>query len=255
MLFKEREKFERTDVWHYDPKFNPVAVAVLVVIFVALALVVSSLWGKANQPTHISDEALGSAVKSQEGATSPDGYSFSSHSFTNVLVLTVDDVSAEKPQLKRAEILTLDATARTAAIASIPLDTKVANGETETTLAELYQEQGPSACIVPIAGASNLRMTHVVVATEDVWDKVAALKGHGVSAILGSSSDILSSINTDMSVSDMMSLAELVQSIGVANFQHFDAAVTSEDNGAGGTRSVLDPVQLGVQLGILVAAQ
>ena len=170
-----------------------------------------------------------------------------------MLVLTVDDAAAAKPALQKASILAIDTTAHSATAANLPLDTKVVTGEAPVTLADLYANQGASACVAPLATAANLRMTHVVVSTDDVWNKIASLKGAGLSAILGSSADLLAQINTDMGIGELLDLAEQVQSIGVSTFKHIDAPVNPEDNGAGGTWSVIDQNNLGAQLGLLVA--
>ena len=60
-------------------------------------------------------------------------------------------------------------------------------------------------------------------------------------------------INTDMGIGELLDLAEQVQSIGVSTFKHIDAPVNPEDNGAGGTWSVIDQNNLGAQLGLLVS--
>ena len=239
MLFRKRERFERTDVWSYDPKYNYLAIGVLVVVFVAFGILIATLWSKASKPIRLGDSNLTSAVKTQNSASAPAGYSFSGDKFTNVLVLTVDDAAAAKPALQKAS--------------NLPLDTKVVTGEAPVTLADLYANQGASACVAPLATAANLRMTHVVVSTDDVWNKIASLKGAGLSAILGSSADLLAQINTDMGIGELLDLAEQVQSIGVSTFKHIDAPVNPEDNGAGGTWSVIDQNNLGAQLGLLVA--
>ena len=253
MLFRKRERFERTDVWSYDPKYNYLAIGVLVVVFVAFGILIATLWSKASKPIRLGDSNLTSAVKTQNSASAPAGYSFSGDKFTNVLVLTVDDAAAAKPALQKASILAIDTTAHSATAANLPLDTKVVTGEAPVTLVDLYANQGASACVAPLATAANLRMTHVVVSTDDVWNKIASLKGAGLSAILGSSADLLAQINTDMGIGELLDLAEQVQSIGVSTFKHIDAPVNPEDNGAGGTWSVIDQNNLGAQLGLLVA--
>ena len=274
MLFRKRERFERTDVWQYDPRYNFVAIGVLVIVFVGFIILLVSLWGKANQPTRIKDSRLSTAVEGQSGARAPEGYNFSSDKFTNVLLLTVDDPAAASPVLQKADILTLDATTRTGAAANIPLAVTVTVGDAPITRAGLCATQGASACVAPLATAANLRMTHVVVASDNVWSRIAELKGAGLSSILGSSSEIFSLINTDMGVGDLMDLAELIQSIGVNNVRRFDAPTTTEGGEeakeeesdeeseedseekaqSGPERLVLDKVQLGADLGLLVAA-
>ena len=99
-----------------------------------------------------------------------------------------------------------------------------------------------------------MKLSHVLLATDDIWDKIAGMKSSGVSALLGSASDVLSSIKTDMRTSQLLDLVELAQAVGIDNLSAFDAPAAAEDNGNGGTWSVIDQTQLGVSLGTLVAA-
>ena len=137
---------------------------------------------------------------------------------------------------------------------TIPLDTKVNDGKADVRLQDLYSGSGASACIVPLATAANLRMTHAMLASDDVWDKIESYKGAGVSALLSHGADLLYSINTDMSTGDLMDVAELVQSIGVNNLKRMDAPASQEADGAGGNWSVLNSAQLGADIGIMVPA-
>lgn len=255
MPFRKRERFERTDVPRYSPHSNAIALAVIAAVAVGLFVLVGSLWRKASQPISVGNETLGASVSAQGDVTSPDGYTVSQDSFTNVLVFTVDDVNAKSPQLKSAQILSLDATARTGTLASVPLDTKVNDGTSDMRLQDLYTNSGASACVVPLAQAANLRMTHVIISTDDVWDKLETFSGAGLTALLSDGADLLYSIDTDMSVGDLTDLAELVQSIGIDKLNRIDAPVTQADDGNGGSWSVIDSVQLGASVGIMVPAQ
>lgn len=254
MPFRQRERFERTDVPRYSPYRNAVAIGVLVAVGVLLVVLVSTLWAKAQKPISVGNESLSKSIQAQGQVTSPDGYTVSQDSFTNVLVLTVDDVNAQSPKLTKAQILSLDATARKGTLVTIPLDAKVNDGKADVRLQDLYSGSGASACIVPLATAANLRMTHAMLASDDVWDKIEGYKGAGVSALLSHGADLLYSINTDMSTGDLMDVAELVQSIGVNNLKRMDAPASQEADGAGGNWSVLNSAQLGADIGIMVPA-
>ena len=254
MPFRQRERFERTDVPRYSPYRNAVAIGVLVAVGVLLVVLLSTLWAKAQKPISVGNESLSKSTQAQGQVTSPDGYTVSQDSFTNVLVLTVDDVNAKSPKLTKAQILSLDATARKGTLVTIPLDTKVNDGKADVRLQDLYSGSGASACIVPLATAANLRMTHAMLASDDVWDKIESYKGAGVSALLSHGADLLYSINTDMSTGDLMDVAELVQSIGVNNLKRMDAPASQEADGAGGNWSVLNSAQLGADIGIMVPA-
>ena len=222
--------------------------------YALLVVLLSTLWAKAQKPISVGNESLSKSIQAQGQVTSPDGYTVSQDSFTNVLVLTVDDVNAKSPKLTKAQILSLDATARKGTLVTIPLDTKVNDGKADVRLQDLYSGSGASACIVPLATAANLRMTHAMLASDDVWDKIESYKGAGVSALLSHGADLLYSINTDMSTGDLMDVAELVQSIGVNNLKRMDAPASQEADGAGGNWSVLNSAQLGADIGIMVPA-
>ena len=58
MLFRKRERFERTDVWSYDHKYNYLAIGVLVVVFVAFGILIATLWSKASKPIRLGDSNL-----------------------------------------------------------------------------------------------------------------------------------------------------------------------------------------------------
>lgn len=251
---RERRRFERTDVPRDNPNRNRIAVAVIVCVFAGLAVLVAVLWNRASESTHVGNDDLGAAVESQADATSPDGYALSDDDWTIVLVLTVDDLDSDAPELTAVHIMCLDATAGSGSLVGIPLDTKVSDGTSDTTLASLYETSGASACVSPLASATNLRMTHVVLADETAWEKLESLSGAGVNSLVSDASDLLSSLDTDMDAGELTDLAELVQSIGIDNLDAFDAEVTTEDDGNGGTCSVIDATNLGVAIGTLVPA-
>lgn len=256
MPFKPREKFERSDVWTYTPQLKYVSIGVLVAVAIGLVVLITNLWSMANKPSRVADSSLSTAISSQGSATSPQGYTFSSDSFTNLLILTVDSVTSDNPQLQKAQILTLNSSQNKAVLLEVPLDTKLVVGDAQAsqTFLDCYNQNGASACIVPLAQAANIRVTHIILAEASLWDKVATMKLSGASALLNSSSELLASIKTDMAPSELLGVFQTIQRIGVGNFQAAQASVTQEDNGNGGTWSVLDATQTGLTLGLLVAA-
>lgn len=253
MQHRKRERFERTDVPRYNPYRNYIAIAVLVAVGVCLVVLVGVLWSKAQQPISVGNKTLSASLETQAAVTSPDGYTISDDSFENVLVLTVDDVNAQTPKLKNAQILTLNSTKRKGYLVTIPLDTKVNDGKSDMRLSDLFAASGASACVAPLAKAANLRMTHVMLATDGVWDKLEKYKGAGVTALLSHGADLLYSIDTDMTTADLTEVAEQVQSMGISNLTRLDAPTTKEDDGAGGSWEVINSSQLGASLGIMVA--
>ncbi len=253
MLFRKRERFERVDVHETGPYANAAAIVVLVMVFALLGVLVFNLWGKASETSHLGDKTLRASLASQKIADPSEGYAKSKHAITNVLVLTVDNVKAEKPRLEAVQILSLDATARTGVLVDLPLDAKIAVDGSPTTFAEAYASKGAAACVAPLSTATNVKFKHVIVATDALFDQIKAFKGAGVASLIGSSDDLLKTIGTNMGAHALMDVAELVQSIGVDNMPHKQAACATEDDGAGGTRSVVDRVQLGLMLGTIVA--
>lgn len=250
---RKRERFERTDVPRYNPHRTQIAIAVLVAVAVGLALLVHGLWERANASAHVGNQTLSAAIGEQSETTAADGYTVSSDVFTNVLMLTVDDINADSPQLQKAQLLVMDASTHKGYLVTIPLDAKVSVNGGDTTLSSCYASQGAAGCLAPLSTATNVKVSHVVVATDAVWEKIASFKGSGLSAILGSSADILKTLETDMSMGDVTDTAELLQSIGVGNLSKQDAPGSEGDNGSGGTWFTIDATALGVNVGLLTA--
>lgn len=251
----KRERFERSDVSKSIAGGTALAVGVL--IFLVVGLIIGFLWARSRSgiSSSLGDADLSSAVASQAAVAGPgDGYTASTDTFTNVLLLTVDDLNAESPTITSAQLLSINVTAGTGTLVSLPLDTQLATDAGNTTLAALFASSGASACVAPVATATNTQLSHVIVSTSEIWDKLASFKGSGVQAILGSDASLLSSIKTDMTNDQLMEVAELVQSTGVANWNRVDAPVNAGALDDGTATSVIDATQLDVQIGTLVAA-
>ena len=65
MPFRQRERFERTDVPRYSPHRNAIAIGVLVAVGVLLVVLVSTLWAKAQKPISVGNESLSKSIKAQ----------------------------------------------------------------------------------------------------------------------------------------------------------------------------------------------
>lgn len=254
-MARKRERFERSDMPHDSAHRTRWAIIALVIIAIVLVLIVRLCWALAMRDSNLGDSDLSSSLAAQSTLSAPiEGYTSSSDVFTNVLLLTVDDIYSDSPTLLSAQLLSLDATTSKGILVSLPLDSKVSNSGGETTLSALFASSGAAACVAPLAAAGNITVSHVVVATSDVWDEVGKLKGSGVQSIVSSASGIFNSIKTDMDVGTLMDLAELVQSIGVSNFTKVDAPVSDGTLGDGTPVKALDQIQLGVAIGALVAS-
>ena len=252
---RKRERFERSDV--AKSAAGGTALAVGALVFLIVGLIAGVIWARsrASVDASLSDAGLSSAVAGQADVTDPaEGYTASTDTFTNVLLLTVEDPSADAPKITSAQLLSLDVTAGTGTLVNLPLDTQLTTDAGPTTLAALYAASGASACVAPLATATNVQVTHVIVGTSDIWDQLSDFSGSGVQSLIGAGSKLLSSIKTDMDQDDLMSVVELVQSSGVANWTRADAPVTAGALDDGTTTSVIDATQLGVQIGTLVAA-
>ena len=254
-MLHKRERFERSDV--SKSMAGGTALAVGVLIFLVVGVAIGFAWARSRSgiDSSLSDAGLTSAVASQAAVAGPgDGYTASTDTFTNVLLLTVDDLDAESPTLTSAQLLSINVSAGTGTLVSLPLDTQLTTEAGNTTLAALFASSGASACIAPVAAATNTQLSHAIVATSEIWDKLASYKGSGVHAILGSDSELISSIKTDMDNDQLMDVAELVQSTGVANWTRADAPVSAGSLDDGTATSVIDATQLDAQIGTLVAA-
>lgn len=251
---RERERFERIDVPRYNPYRNQIAIGILVVVGIGLAILVSVLWGKANDAARTKNASIAASVEAQPTASPAEGYVATGDVMSSYLVLVVDDVNTSSPQLASVRIMAMDATARTGVIANVPLDTKVNDGTNDLTVQQLFAEQGSKGLVGPLAAATGVKVTHVLVTNEVFWQQVEQMSGSGTKALLDNASGLLNNVNTDMSTGDIMDMAELMQSIGLDNMQRVDAPVAQEDDGNGGTWSVVDATSLCVSLGLLVAA-
>ena len=259
-LFREREPFERTDVPKGGILHTILALVALVAIVGGLYLLVTTLWNHVQLEDHLGDTGLSTAVSGQEIPTTVSGYAPSEDAYQSVLVLTANSLD-EGAELESAELLIIDTTTHAGALVSVPVEIHVTTDEGYPTLAELYQTSGASACVSAMSTATNMQLSHAIVSTREVWDEVAGLAGVGVNWIVMRGSDLLEAMYTDMSSQDLTDLAELVQSIGVANLARVDCPVFPEgsydangtwvSNGSG--RYYINPLKLGILTGMLVA--
>lgn len=254
-MARRRERFERSDVPHNSSRRTLKALIVLFVVALGVGVIVYVCWTFAERDSKLGDSSLSDSLASQVvSTTTADGYSASTDVFTNVLLLTVNDINSNDPTLISAQLLSLDATTGKGVLIDIPLDSEVTSSTGATTLYSLFSGSGAAACIGPFATASNIQVSHVVVATSEIWDKVAELKGSGVQSIVNSASDLFDSIKTDMDIGELMDLAELVQSIGVSQFSRISAPTNSDTLDDGTQVEVLDQTQLGISAGTLVVS-
>lgn len=260
-MFRRRERFERTDVPRENPYRNVIGVIVCVVVFVALGVVVSTLWNRVGLESRLGDAGLSSAVDSQGSvAATASGCVASTDDRELTLLLVTDDVDASGTALSSARVLSVNHTQGIAGYVNLPVDVAVTSGETRVALSTLFSTEGPAACVGPLASATGIAFDHVVVSSGDVVAEMASLTGTDPSALVGSSADFLRKIKTNMDASELVSLAGSVSAVGVENITSFDAPVvtdvaTDADGNIVETGLVaVDAVQLAFELGLLVQA-
>ena len=242
MLFRKRERFERTDVPTPGPYTNIIGVAVLVVVAVALFVVVGRVADRVGKETRLEDADLSKQVSKQSSmVVTDDQYSISQDAFTKVLFLTVADASDMKKgaQVTQAQVLLLhekpvqaedgsETTQTLVSLATLPLDAKIGSGDDAATLADYCAAHGSAACVVPLNAASNIKFTHVVVASEDVLEQVMALAGSDPSQFIKESTALLMKLRTDMTPAELVDLGTRATGVGAENFNRVDASLVAE---------------------------
>ena len=259
-MARKRERFERTDVPEPSPRRNLVGGIVAAAALVATAVIVMLAWNRASLESRMGDTSLAGALSSQAGAAGPaEGYVDAGNEIHSTLLLTSDSLDAGG-SLTDARILSVNATAGTATLVSLPTDLALTVDDQPTTLAELFSSEGYAACVVPLGSAAGIDFDNVILATGDVLEEAAQLAGSGTENLVRSASGFLSRIRTNMDAPGLLSFAEALSSIGVANLVPADAPLTAETTtDEAGTvtetgRQVLDQTQLGVTIGRFAAA-
>lgn len=272
MLFRKRERFERTDVPNPSPYSNIIGGIVLAVVFVALFVVVGRVADRVGKETRLNDISLSKAVSKQSSMTvTQEGYSISQDAWTKVLLLTVSDPSNVKKgtTLVSAQALMIrDHTVEdgesagqvetTATLANLPLEAKVTSDQTASTLADLCASKGAAACVVPVNAATNIKYSHVIVASDDLISQLLSLAGADPAALIADSASLVEKIRTDMSAEELVALATKVAGIGVENIQTVDAELMADTTTGADGQSVdtgfqaINRTQLCVAVGTLV---
>lgn len=255
-MFKKRERFERSDVPRESPYSNVIGAVVCVVVFAALAIMVVNVWNRVSLETRLSARDLGKSVSAQAKVSAPDGYVATEDELETTLFLTVDsaDADAATAQLSDARVLTVNKTQNTAVLATIPISAEVSSGDTVTTLADLCAASGADACVAPLSAACGVKFSHVVVATDDVLERAAALVGASKSELFTSASDLLKLMRTDMEPEELLGLAEDLSSVGLANIQRLEATLVADPAQAESGLQMVDKTQLALALGTIQAA-
>ena len=289
MLFRKRERFERTDVPNPGPYTNIIGGAVIVVVAIALFFIVSNVADRVSKETRLDDNTLAKQVSNQSSMTVTDErYSISQDTFTKILILKVasaDDVKSGT-QLQSAHILAIrehtasnddasdsgddsdepedaeqDTSSITATLADISTDVKVTSGSTSASLADLCSSQGAAACVLPLNSGANVKFSHVIVTTDSVLSAIQGLSGTDSSKLLEDSLDLVLKIRTDMTAKELVALGDKISQLGgVDAIVGFEAPTTAEtaQQTDGATYEtgyqVIDKTGLCASLGTLVSS-
>lgn len=289
MLFRKRERFERTDVPNPGPYTNIIGGAVIVVVAIALFFIVSNVADRVSKETRLDDNTLAKQVSNQSSMTVTDErYSISQDTFTKILILKVasaDDVKSGT-QLQSAHILVIrehtasnddasdsgddsdesedaeqDTSSITATLADISTDVKVTSGSTSASLADLCSSQGAAACVLPLNSGANVKFSHVIVTTDSVLSAIQGLSGTDSSKLLEDSLDLVLKIRTDMTAKELVALGDKISQLGgVDAIVGFEAPTTAEtaQQTDGATYEtgyqVIDKTGLCASLGTLVSS-
>ena len=252
-MFRQRERFERIDVPTPSAFRNMVSLGVIAVVAVVTLIVVARCWHKANQMNDLNNEALYDALYDQADVTGPTGgRQWSENDHSNVLFFIVDDIHADAPQIKAAQILVRDTDENTAIIANLPINTKFTANESTTFLERYFGESGAAASLAPFTDAANVHVSHVIVATDRIWTQLGSFEGPTLKALLSSQTNEFATISSDFSTGELVKFAEMLQGIGIENIPQIDAPYSTENLEDGSEVAVIDRQELPVQLNIFI---
>ncbi len=239
--FAQRSK--QGDAPQTSRKRTIAALCVLAVLVIAVAVVGLVLWNKAQQDTSLGDVDLATAVEDTSSVESSTVYDRSDANFTNVLFLIVEDADASTLQLASVQLACLNTSTNLGYLVYLPVDVLTSNGD---TLSDIVVQEGAAAAVSAVAESCKMSMSHVMVVDQDGFDELLNLASSSSSDLLSSASVLLESLTTDMNVSQLVSLAQILQSIGVGNLSVIEAPLTQDG-------TMIDPDTLGVYVGYLKA--
>lgn len=250
---RKRERFERTDVPRNNPLRPYIAIGVIAVVVIVTIITVTTLWRKANQMNGLNDTALNDALYEQKSTKDPtDGADWSEDDFSNVALFIVDDIHADEPQLQAAQILVRDMDNPRATLVNLPLNTKMLANDSNVMLSTYYHDAGPEACLPAFTDAASIHVSHVIIASDRIWDQLELLKGSVVPVLLGPLTDELETINSDYHTTELIALGDWLRELGFENIAHLDAPYFDEQFEDGTAVANIDTRQLNLDVGIFV---
>ena len=234
---------KRSDESQARRKRTTVVLCVVAVLVVVCTVVGILLWRQAQQGTSLGDVDLATAVESTSSVEGSTVYERSDADFTNVLFLIVEDADASNIELSSIVLACLNSSASQGYLVKLPTDVITSGGE---TLGDIVVQEGTAAAVVAVAESCKMSMDHVLVLDQDGFEELLNLASLSSSDLLSSASALLESLTTDMSVSQLVSLAQTLQDIGVGNLSVLEAPLTQDG-------TMIDPDTQGVYVGYLTA--
>ena len=220
-----------------------VALCVLAALVIAVVVGGLLLWNKVQQDTSLGDVELATAVKDTSAVEGSTVYDRSDSDFTTVLFLIVEDAEASTLQLSSVQLACLNTSTSLGYLVYLPIDVLTSDGD---TLSDIVAQEGASAAVSAVAESCKMSMSHVMVMDQDGFDELLNLASSSSSDLLSSATVLLESLTTDMNVSQLVSLAQTFQDIGVGNLSVIEAPLTEDG-------TMIDPDTLGVYVGYLSA--
>ena len=247
----QRERFERIDVPKPSAMRNVFAAITLVVCGVICLVLWNVCWHKANQMNGLNSSELYDALYDQLSPTEPSGGRvWSDANFSNVQLFIVDDIHAEHPQLQDVQIFVRNTDTNAATIVHVPVNAKVWLTDGLSSLPVQFEEGGAAQALPPLTNATNVHVSHVIVATDRIWDQLMTFEGPTLKALLSSQTNDFATISSDFSTGKLIEFGKLVQGIGLENIAHVDAQEWDEPLADGTAVCVVDWQELPTQLGI-----
>lgn len=260
-MARKRERFDRTDVPRESPRRNFVGAIVSVAALLVAAAVVAFFWWRMNLERGLEVTELEDALAYPSSASVVDGmgYAVSPDDIETTLLLEVDDIDAQTPNLVRARVLAVNHTSGTASVAGVPVTVKI-DFDDPAALGDVCVRSGAAACAELLSEAAGVPFDHVIVSEGDVLPGIGALSGSGIIDLPTQASELVSSLRTDMSDEEVLALADDVAATGAAAADAPEVApvpetVTDETGATTETGSwLVDGTQLALTLGLLVTA-
>lgn len=247
----QRERFERIDVPKPSAMRNIIAAITLVICGVICLVLWNVCWHKANQMNGLNSSELYDALYDQLSPTEPSGGRvWSDANFSNVQLFIVDDIHAEHPQLQDVQIFVRNTDTNAATIVHVPVNAKVWLTDGLSSLPVQFEEGGAAQALPPLTNATNVHVSHVIVATDRIWDQLMTFEGPTIKALLSSQTNDFATISSDFTTGKLIEFGKLVQGIGLENITHIDAPYWDETLADGTAVCVVDWQELPTQLGI-----